>query len=88
MNLQTTNVTLRTTLLTLKKTKRPKFNDVAERRTNAKSRVLVTTRPDTRPIPVADGWALQTEMHIFALSNSITSTDGPTDGPTDGQSLL
>ena len=45
------------------------------------------TRPDTRPIPVADGWA-GAEMQIFALSNSII-TNGPldqwTDGPTDGR---
>ena len=41
------------------------------------------TRPDTRPIPVADGWA-GAEMRVFTLSNSIT-TDQRTDGPTDGQ---
>ena len=37
------------------------------------------TRPDTRPIPVADRWA-GVEMCVFILSNSITMTDGPTDG--------
>ena len=48
------------------------------------------TRPDTRPIPVADGWA-GAEMRVFALSNSIITdgrTDGWTNGQTDGQSLL
>ena len=44
------------------------------------------TRPDTRPIPVADGWA-GAEMRVFTLSNSITM-DRRTDGPTDGQRLL
>ena len=39
------------------------------------------TRPDTRPIPVADGWA-GAEMRVFTLSNSIT-TDGRTDGQMD-----
>ena len=39
------------------------------------------TRPDTRPIPVADGWA-GAEMRIFTLSNSIT-TDQPINQPTD-----
>ena len=47
-------------------------------------------RPDTRPIPVADGWA-GAQMRVFPLSDSIT-TDQPTDQPTnrrtDGQSLL
>ena len=42
------------------------------------------TRPDTPPIPVADGWA-GAEMRVFTLSNSITMTDGRTDGPTDGR---
>ena len=41
------------------------------------------TRPDTRPIPVADGWA-GAEMRVLTLSNSIT-TDRPTNGPTDGR---
>ena len=40
------------------------------------------TRPDTRLIPVADGWA-GAEMRVFTLSNSIT-----TDKRTDGQCLL
>ena len=39
------------------------------------------TRPDTLPIPVADGWA-GAEMRVFTLSNSIT-TDQPTNGRTD-----
>ena len=43
--------------------------------------VIKKTRPDTRPIPVADGWA-GAEMCVFTLSNSIT-TDRPTDGRTD-----
>ena len=54
----------------------------------------VSTRPDTRPIPVADGWA-GAEMRVFTLSNSTTTdrptnqpTNRPTDGRTDGQSLL
>ena len=42
-----------------------------------------TTRPDTRPIPVADGW-VGAEMRVFTLSNSIT-TDGWMDGPMDGR---
>ena len=41
------------------------------------------TRPDTRPIPVAGGWA-GADMRVFTLSNSIT-TDERTDGRTDGQ---
>ncbi|MEE3023624.1 MAG: hypothetical protein VX367_13630 [SAR324 cluster bacterium] len=48
------------------------------------------TRPDTRPIPVADGWA-GAELRAFTLSNSITTdrlTNRPTNRPTDGQSLL
>ena len=45
------------------------------------SRSSNATRPDTRPIPVADGWA-GAEMRVFTLSNSIT-TDGQTDGRTD-----
>ena len=40
------------------------------------------TRPDTRPLPVADGWA-GAEMRVVTLSNSIT-----TDRQTDGQTLL
>ena len=39
------------------------------------------TRLDTRPIPVADGWA-GAKMRVFTLSNSITMTDGRTDGRT------
>ena len=45
----------------------------------------MVTRPDTRPIPVADGWA-GAEMRVFALSNSITMDrrmDGRTDRRTD-----
>ena len=45
--------------------------------------VFLLTRPDTRPIPVADGWA-GAEMRVFPLFNSMTP-DGPTDGPTDGR---
>ena len=44
------------------------------------------TRPDTRPMPVADGWA-GAEMRVFPLFES-SVTDQPTDRPTDGQSLL
>ena len=38
---------------------------------------VTVTRPDIRPIPVADGWA-EAEMRVFALSHL-----GPTDRPTD-----
>ena len=41
------------------------------------------TRPDTRPIPVADGWA-GAEMHVFPLFDSCSRTDQPTDRPTNG----
>ena len=41
------------------------------------------TRPDTRPIPVADGWA-GAEMRVFPLFDS-SVTDRRTDGPTDGR---
>ena len=39
------------------------------------------TRPDTRPIPVADGWA-GAEMRVFTVSNLIT-TDQRTDRRMD-----
>ena len=42
--------------------------------------VIESTRPDTRPIPVADGWA-GAEMRVFPLFDSMV-TDGPTDGRT------
>ena len=42
------------------------------------------TRPDTRPIPVADGCA-GAEMRVFTHFDSCSRTDRPTDGPTDGQ---
>ena len=42
----------------------------------------MTTRPDARPIPVADGWA-GAEMRVFTFSNSITMTDRRTDERTD-----
>ena len=41
------------------------------------------TRPDTRPIPSADGWA-GAEMRVFTLSK-MNITDGPTNGLTDGR---
>ena len=41
------------------------------------------TRPDTRPVPVADGWA-GAEMRVFPLFDS-SVTDQRTDGPTDGR---
>ena len=41
------------------------------------------TRPDTRPIPVVDGWAWA-KMRVSALSSSIT-TDRQTDQWTDGR---
>ena len=40
-----------------------------------------STRPDTRPIPVADGWA-GAEMRVFPLFDSRV-TDRPTDRRTD-----
>ena len=40
------------------------------------------TRPDTRPIPVADGWA-GAEMRVVTLFDSCSRTDGRTDGLTD-----
>jgi len=36
------------------------------------------TRPDTRPIPVADGWA-GAEMRVFTLFDSCSRTNGRTD---------
>ena len=50
---------------------------------------VTKTRPDTQPIPVADGWA-GAEMRVFALSqlDHHGPTDRPTKQPTDGQSLL
>ena len=39
---------------------------------------MIFNWPDTRPIPVADGWA-GAEMRAFTLSNSITTTDQQTD---------
>ena len=44
--------------------------------------IIEVTRPDTRPIPVADRWA-GAEMRVFTLSNSITMTDRETNGRTD-----
>ena len=41
-------------------------------------------RPDTRPIPVADGWA-GAEMRVFTLFDSCSRTNGGTDGPTEQQ---
>ena len=41
------------------------------------------TRPDTRPIPVADGWA-GAKMRVFPLFNS-SAMDQPTNRPTDGR---
>ena len=40
--------------------------------------LLKVTRPDTRPIPVADGWA-GAEMCVFTLFDSCSRTDGLTD---------
>ena len=39
--------------------------------------VIKKTRPDTRPIPVADGWA-GAEMRVFPLFDSCLRTDGLT----------
>ena len=41
------------------------------------------TRPDTRPKPVADGWA-GARMRVFTLCDRFQlERDGPTDRPTD-----
>ena len=45
---------------------------------------VMLTRPDTQPIPVADGWA-GAEMRVFTLFNWCSRTNGPTDGRTDGR---
>ena len=50
---------------------------------SSNSGVRKATRPDIRPISVADGWA-GAEMRVFTLSNSII-TDGPTDQRTKGR---
>ena len=44
------------------------------------------TRPDTRPIPVADGWA-GAEMFVFTIFNSM-GPDQRMHGPTGEPSLL
>ena len=41
------------------------------------------TRPDTRPIPVADGWA-GAELWVFTLFDSCSRTNLPTNRPTNG----
>ena len=56
--------------------------ETTEEELERKKRKRKRTRPDTRPIPVADGWA-GAEMRVFPLFNSIT-TDRPTDQPTNG----
>ena len=50
---------------------------------SSNSGVRKTTRPDTRQISVADGWA-GAEMRVFTFSNSII-TDGGADGRTNGR---
>ena len=40
------------------------------------------TRPDTRPILVADGWA-GADMRVFPLFDSYSPTNQRTNGPTD-----
>ena len=42
------------------------------------------TRPDTWPIPVADGWA-GAEMRFFTLFDSCSRTDRPTNGQMEGR---
>ena len=42
----------------------------------------IQTRPDTRPIPDADGWA-GAETLVFPLFNLCSPTDQPTDRRTD-----
>ena len=44
------------------------------------------TRPDTRPIPVADGWA-GAEMHVFTLFDLCSRTDGRIDGRTNRRTV-
>ena len=46
-----------------------------------KSKVSNETRPDTRPIPVADRWA-GAEMRVFTLFDPWSRTNGTTDGRT------
>ena len=48
---------------------------------------IIRTRPDTRPISVADGCA-GVEMRVFTLFDSCSQTNGRTDWRTDKQSLL
>ena len=48
-------------------------------------REQLRTRPDTRPIPVADGWAgAKMRVHTFQLDHH-GPTNQPTDGRTDGR---
>ena len=54
-----------------------------EEEEEGKKRKKKKTRPDTRPIPVADGWA-GAEMHVSPLFDSCSRTDGPTDQLSDG----
>ena len=43
-----------------------------------KGLLVTTTRPDTRPIPVADGWA-GAKMRVFTLFDSHSPTDQRTE---------
>merc|ERR1712074_421532 len=51
------------------------------RRKKKEEKKCIQTRPDTRPIPVADGWA-GAEMRVFPLFDS-SVTDQPTDRRID-----
>ena len=42
------------------------------------------TKPDKRPIPVADRWA-GAEIRVFTLFDSCSRTNGRTNGRTDGR---
>ena len=64
-----------------KKKKRKKKKRKEKKKRRKKMQKKKKTRLDTRPIPVADGWA-GAEMRVFPLFDS---TDRRTDGPTDGR---
>ena len=68
----------------------PKRKKMREKKREKMRERRKITKPDTRPIPVADGWA-GAEMRDFRRFNSSVTdqpTDRRTDGQTDRQSLL